>query len=151
MHLQSSLNPMLLVANLATKWRKNPEFFLKPWHMGTHLKVLCKTFSINTNMTGFKCFSKTFASLCFGWKLASALEGLNITESNHKPNFRLYHSPNKTNCFNTSKQNLSHTRHFDYILTFCIQKHNKTVRKISWSPWSIILFFTTEEWDIAII
>ena len=45
---------MLLVTNLAnTKWCRKPEKLLKPWHMGTHLKVLSESFPINTNMTGF--------------------------------------------------------------------------------------------------
>ena len=38
----------------------------KPWHMGTHLRVLSESYPMNTNMTGFKWFSKIFASLCFG-------------------------------------------------------------------------------------
>ena len=34
----------LLVANLAnTKWYKKPEKLMKPWHMGTHLRVLSKS------------------------------------------------------------------------------------------------------------
>ena len=31
--------------------------------MGTHLKVLCKSYPMNTNMTGFCWFSKIFASV----------------------------------------------------------------------------------------
>ena len=51
----------------------------KPLDMGTHLRVLTEGYLMNTNMTGFKCFSKIFASLCFGWKdRASALEGLRV-------------------------------------------------------------------------
>ena len=43
--------------------------------MGTHLTVLSKSFPMNTNMTGFKWFSKVLASdessLSIGWgKLA---------------------------------------------------------------------------------
>ena len=51
----------LLVANLAnTKWCKKPEKRLKPWHMGTHLRVLSESYPINTNMTGSNCLgSKT--------------------------------------------------------------------------------------------
>ena len=58
------LTVMLLVANLAnTKWCKNPEKWLKPWHMGTHLRVLSKSYPMNynTNVRGFRCFSKIFA------------------------------------------------------------------------------------------
>ena len=51
MHYISIL--MLVVANLVnTKWCKKPEKYLKPWHMGTHLRVL-----MNTNMTRFRWFS----------------------------------------------------------------------------------------------
>ena len=34
----------------------------------THLKMLSKSFPMNTNMTGFWWFSKIFVSLCFWWK-----------------------------------------------------------------------------------
>ena len=58
------------VANLANT---------KPWHMGTHLRVLGRSYPMNTNMVGFRWFSKIFASLCFNWtKVASALEGLSF-------------------------------------------------------------------------
>ena len=40
--------------------------------MGTHLRVLSKSYPMNTNMTGFRCFSKIFAFF-FG---ALALKGL---------------------------------------------------------------------------
>ena len=43
-----------------TEWCKRPEKWPKPWHMGTH--------PMNTNMTGFRWFSKIFASQCFGRK-----------------------------------------------------------------------------------
>ena len=60
---------MLLMANLAnTKWCKKPEKWLKPWQMGTLLRVLGKSYPMSTNMTGFRCFSKIFASLCLGRK-----------------------------------------------------------------------------------
>ena len=53
------LTVMLLVANLVnmTSWQK-AEKWLKPWKMGTHLS---KSFPMNTNMTGFRCFSKKFS------------------------------------------------------------------------------------------
>ena len=61
------LTLMLLVANSTnTKWCKNPEKSLKPWQMGTHLRVLSESFQMNTNMTGFRRFSKIFAFLCIG-------------------------------------------------------------------------------------
>ena len=63
-----SLTIMLLVANLAnTKWCKIPENDWN-WEMGTHLRVLSVSFPTNTNLTGFRLFSKIFASLCFGRK-----------------------------------------------------------------------------------
>ena len=65
----TGLTHMLLVANLAnTKWCWNLKKWLKPWQMGTHLRVLSKSYPMNTNMTGFRWFSKIFVSLCFGQK-----------------------------------------------------------------------------------
>ena len=64
-----ALTPMLVVANLAyTKWCIKPERWPKPWHLGTHLKVLSSTYPLNTNMTGLRWFSEIFASVCFGRK-----------------------------------------------------------------------------------
>ena len=37
---------------------QKPEKWLKPWHVGTHLGVLIENYQINTNMTGFRWFSK---------------------------------------------------------------------------------------------
>ena len=63
------INSNAAVANLAnTKLSKKPEKWLKPWHMGTHLKVLRESFPMNINMTALRCFFKNLASLCFGWK-----------------------------------------------------------------------------------
>ena len=56
---------------------ENPEKMteIKHWHVGTHERAL--SYHMNTNMTGFRWFSKIFVSLCFGeFKVASALEGL---------------------------------------------------------------------------
>ena len=39
---------------------------LKPEHIGTNLRVLSKSFPMNTNMIGVKGFSKIILSLCFG-------------------------------------------------------------------------------------
>ena len=67
---------MLGVANLAnTKWCKNPEKWLKLWHMGTHRKVLSMSFQMNTNMTGFRCFSINLCIHVLWMKVASAFEG----------------------------------------------------------------------------
>ena len=68
------LTVTLLLANLAnTKGFKNPETSLKPWHMGTHLRVLSESYLMSTNMTAFRWFTKILHS----WtKVASALEGL---------------------------------------------------------------------------
>ena len=66
------LTLMLLLANLAnTKIQndaKKHEKRLIPWHMGTHLRVIGGSYLMNTNMTGFRWFTKSFASLCFGRK-----------------------------------------------------------------------------------
>ena len=35
---------------------KNPEKWLKPWQMGTHLRVLSESYPMNTNMIGFEDF-----------------------------------------------------------------------------------------------
>ena len=60
----SALTLMLLVANFAkTKWCKKHEKCLKPWHMGTHLRVLSVSLLMNTNTTGFRWLSKAFVSL----------------------------------------------------------------------------------------
>ena len=57
------LTLMLLVANLAkSKWWQKVEKWLKLYQMGTHLRVFRKSFPMNINMTGFKWFSKYFAS-----------------------------------------------------------------------------------------
>ena len=64
MSRHGGVNPYL--AN--TKWSKSSEKWLKLWHMGTHLRVLRESYPMNTNMTGFRGFTKSFASLCFGRK-----------------------------------------------------------------------------------
>ena len=66
---------MLVVVNLAnTKWCIKPRKWLKPWHVDTHLGVLSESYPMNTNMIGFRWFSKIVAFLCFG-QVALALEG----------------------------------------------------------------------------
>ena len=68
---------MLLVTNLAnTKLCIKPDKCLKPWQMGTHLKVLSEGYLMNTNKTGFGCFYKDLCFLVLWTKVASALEGL---------------------------------------------------------------------------
>ena len=44
--------------------------------MGTLLRVLSESYQMNTNMTGFRCFSKIFVFVLWT-NVASALEGLN--------------------------------------------------------------------------
>ena len=46
--------------------------------MGTHIRVLRESFQMNTNMTGFRWFTKIFASFTVLWMKVglSALEGL---------------------------------------------------------------------------
>ena len=36
--------------------------------MGSYLRVLSKSYPMNTNMTGYRCFTKIFAFACFGRK-----------------------------------------------------------------------------------
>ena len=43
---------------------QKPKIWLKPWHMGFHLRVLIERYPMNTNRTRFRWFSKTFVSLC---------------------------------------------------------------------------------------
>ena len=58
---------MLLVANFTnTKLCEKAGKGLKPWHMGTHLRVLIESYPMNTNLTGFRQGLKIFPSYCFG-------------------------------------------------------------------------------------
>ena len=77
---------MLLVATLAnTKLCWNPAKWLKPWQMGTHLRVLSESYPMNTNITAFIWFSK----IVVPWtNVASASEGL----SKHKTLQRICHA-----------------------------------------------------------
>ena len=47
--------------------------------MGTHLRVLSESHTMNTNMTGFRWFSKNSCVLVLWTNVASALEGLTHT------------------------------------------------------------------------
>ena len=72
---QKYLTLMLLVANLVKrKWFENIKK-LKPRHMGTHLRLLRKSYPMNTNMTGFRWFSFSWI-LVLRKKVSLALEGL---------------------------------------------------------------------------
>ena len=42
--------------------------------MGTHLRVLSKSYPMNTNITGFRCFFKKICVLILWTKVASALK-----------------------------------------------------------------------------
>ena len=46
--------------------------------MGTHMRLLSESYPMNTNMTGFRCFSN-ICILVLWTKLASALEGIFIS------------------------------------------------------------------------
>ena len=60
---------------------KNPEKRLKPWHIGTHLRVLLQGYPMNTNTTGLRWSSQIFAFMHVHWtKVALALEGLTHTD-----------------------------------------------------------------------
>ena len=74
---------MLLVATLANaQWCWNPAKWLKPWQMGTHLRVLSESYPMNINITAFRWFSKIVVPC------ASASEGLN----KHKTLQRICHA-----------------------------------------------------------
>ena len=45
--------------------------------MGTHLKVLSESFPMNTNMTGFRWFSKIFEFLCLGQNYSLSIGRVN--------------------------------------------------------------------------
>ena len=65
-HSAVIISLMLLVPNFAnTKQCKKVDKWLKPWHMSIHLRVFSESYLGSTNMTGFRCFLKIFASLCF--------------------------------------------------------------------------------------
>ena len=60
----NGLTFMLVAANLAnTKWCKKPEKWLKPWHMGTHLRALSESIPTNTSMTVFRWFVDDFKNI----------------------------------------------------------------------------------------
>ena len=60
----------------AIKTGQNLQKLLKPWHMGTHLRVLSKRYPMNTNMTGFGwCFKNLCVRVLLS-KVALELEGL---------------------------------------------------------------------------
>ena len=60
---------------------KTPEKCLKPWQIGTHLKVLSVSFQMSTNMTGFRWFQKSLHFFLHWMKVASALEVLRLSDS----------------------------------------------------------------------
>ena len=48
--------------------------------MGTHLRVLHESCPMDTNMTGFKCFSKIFVFFVLRTKVATSLKGLRVSQ-----------------------------------------------------------------------
>ena len=57
---------MLLVADFDKyKMMQKHAKRLKPWHIGTHLRVLSDSFALNTNMTGFRMFLKNRCPCAF--------------------------------------------------------------------------------------
>ena len=62
---------------------QKPEKNDKPWYLGTHLSVLSKSYPIYTNMTGFRCFSKSLIlHPCPLDKISLSIGRVNITPSN---------------------------------------------------------------------
>ena len=53
--------------------------WLKSWQMGTQLRVLSKSYPMNTNMTGFRCFLKDICVHVLWANVASALNRLKPT------------------------------------------------------------------------
>ena len=64
--------------------------WLKPCHMGTHLRVLGECYPMNTNMIGFRCFSKI---LVIWMNVALALEGLRACLPPSLLILQSYHTP----------------------------------------------------------
>ena len=61
---------MRVVANFAnTKLCKKPQKCLKPWHMGTYLRVLSKSHLMNTKVTRFGWLSKILHPLVLWTKV----------------------------------------------------------------------------------
>ena len=54
------LTLMLLVAYFGIIKLNNLKKLPKPWEMGTHMRVLCESYPMNTNMTGFREFPKSY-------------------------------------------------------------------------------------------
>ena len=72
----NGLTLKLLVANFAnTKCCKNTEKLLKPCHIGTHRRVLSKSYPMNTNITGLRCFFRNLLPLVLWMKVATAQKG----------------------------------------------------------------------------
>ena len=67
---------------------------------GTHLKVLSKSFPMNTNMKGFRWFSKIFAPLevVLCTKIASALGGPGLSINGLNPGYKDLDEVLDTNC-----------------------------------------------------
>ena len=79
---------MQLVTNLVhTKWCKRTEKWLKPWHMGTHLRLLKESYLMNTNMTRTRWFFKNLCILVL-WTLVIII----IPPSNISLSMRLWES-----------------------------------------------------------
>ena len=66
--------------------------------MGTHQKVLGESYPMNTNMTGFRRFSKIFCFFVLSSKVASALEGLTLRVPGEKP------TTNSCDCLHSVRQ-----------------------------------------------
>ena len=55
---------------------------LKPWHMGTHLRAISKSYPMNTNMKGLRYLSRIVAFLCFSRKQHQNWRGLIVFRMN---------------------------------------------------------------------
>ena len=51
---------------------------MKPLQVGTHLRELSENYLMNTNMTGFGCFSESLCILVLRVKIALVLDGFSV-------------------------------------------------------------------------
>ena len=57
--------------------------------MGTYLNVLSESYQMNTNMEGFRWFSKSVVSLCFGQTKITPSQGLSQDLETGCPNLSI--------------------------------------------------------------
>ena len=63
------------IQNDAKNWK-----YLKPWQMGTHLRVLDKSYPMNTNIAGFRWFSNFFLHSCALEEISLSIGRVNMID-----------------------------------------------------------------------